>query len=92
MLFRSLGDTFKNALKSDAMAYLQTIGTSASSFSGNSAIIPCERYDLTFVAQAGASAELAGITLGKTEKDIFKKTKTKVDPPGAALCENIGKN
>ena len=85
-----LGDTFKKALQSDALAYLQTIGTSASSFSGNSSIIPCERYDLTYVVQVGASAELAGITLGKTEKDIWKKTKTKIDPPGAKLCENIG--
>ena len=78
-----LGDTFKKSLKSDAMVYLQTIGTSASSFSGNSAIIPCERYDLIFLAQMGVSAELAGISIGKTEKDIFRITKTKIDPPGA---------
>jgi len=85
-----LGDTFKKSLKSDAMMYLQTIATSASSFSGNSAIIPCERYDLIFLAQMGASAELAGISLGKTEKDIFRIAKTKIDPPGARECQNIG--
>lgn len=87
----NLGNTFKNALQSDAMAYIQAIGTSASSFSSNSAILPCERYDLTFVVQVGASAELAGLSLGKTSKDVLNKSKTKVDPPGATECENIGK-
>jgi hypothetical protein len=87
-----LAKLLKQTLSTDAAAYFQTIGTSASSFSGNSAISPCSRYDLTFVAQVGAGAELVGISLGKFNKDIWTKTLTKVDPPGMALCENIGKN
>jgi len=87
-----LGKLLKQTLSTDAAAYFQTIGTSASSFSGNSAITPCSRYDLTFVAQVGAGAELAGVSLGKLNKEIFKKTQTKVDPPGMKLCEDIGKS
>jgi hypothetical protein len=67
------------------------IGTSASSYSGMSAITPCARFDLSLVGQVGASAEVWGQTVGTTSKDIFKKSTTKVDPPGMKLCENIGK-
>lgn len=87
-----LGKLLKQTLSTDAAAYFQTIGTSASSYSGSASISPCSRYDLTFVAQVGAGAELAGTSLGKLNKDILKKTQTKVDPPGMALCENIGKS
>lgn len=86
-----LGQTFKNALSTDGAVYFQTIGTSASSFSGNSAITPCSRYDLTFVVQVGASAEAWGKSIGSVSKDIINKHKTKVDPPGMRLCEDIGK-
>ena len=86
-----LSQLLKQTLSTDAAAYFQTVGTSASSFTGNSAITPCSRYDLSLVAQVGASAELVGISLGKLNKDIYKKEMTKVDPPGMALCENIGK-
>ena len=81
----------KQTLTTDAAAYFQTVATSASSFSGSTSISPCSRYDLIFVAQVGAGAELAGVSLGKTNKDIYKKQDTKIDPPGMALCENIGK-
>ena len=87
-----LGQLLKQTLSTDAAAYFQTVGTSASSFSGSTSITPCSRYDLIFVAQVGAGAELAGVSLGKLNKDILKKQKTKVDPPGMALCENIGKS
>jgi hypothetical protein len=57
-----------------------------------SAISPCARFDLILVAQVGASAEVWGKSVGTTSKDIFKKSMTRVDPPGMRLCENIGKS
>jgi hypothetical protein len=87
-----LGDVFKNALSTDGAAYFQMIGTSASSYSGMSSITPCERYDLNLVAQVGASAEVWGQTYASASKEIFRKSMTRVDPPGMKLCENIGKS
>ncbi|HZQ96607.1 MAG TPA: hypothetical protein VFA67_16475 [Candidatus Sulfotelmatobacter sp.] len=87
-----LGQTFKNALSTSGAVYFQTVATSASSFSGNGSISPCSRYDLTFVAQVGASAQAWGQSVGTVSKEIFKKQVTKVDPPGMRLCENIGKS
>ena len=87
-----LGDTFKNALSTDGAAFIQMIGTSASSYSGMSAISPCARYDLNLVATVGASAEVWGKTFASTNKEIFRKGMTRVDPPGMRLCENIGKS
>ncbi|WP_348263423.1 hypothetical protein P8935_02445 [Telmatobacter sp. DSM 110680] len=87
-----LGDTFKNALSTDGAAFFQMIGTSASSYSGMSSISPCARYDLNLVAQVGASAEVWGKTYASTNKEIFRKGMTRVDPPGMRLCENIGKS
>ncbi len=87
-----LGDVFKNALSTDGAAYFQMIGTSASSFTGFSAISPCARYDLSLVGQVGASAEAWGQSVGTISKEVFRKGMTRVDPPGMKLCENIGKS
>lgn len=87
-----LGDVFKNALSSDGAVYFQMIGTSASSHTGMSAISPCSRYDLSLVGQVGASAEVWGKDVGTVSKEIFKKSMTRVDPPGMKLCEDIGKS
>jgi hypothetical protein len=87
-----LGDVFKNALSTDGAAFFQMIGTSASSFTGMSAISPCARYDLSLVGVVGASAEVWGKDVGTVSKEIFKKAITKVDPPGMRLCEDIGKS
>jgi hypothetical protein len=87
-----LGDIFKNALSTDGAAFFQMIGTSASSYTGMSAISPCSRYDLSLIGQVGASAEVWGKDVGTVSKEIFKKAVTKVDPPGMRLCEDIGKS
>lgn len=87
-----LGDVFKNALSTDGAAFFQMIGTSASSFTGFSAISPCSRYDLSLVGVVGASAEVWGKDVGTVSKEIFKKTMSRVDPPGMRLCEDIGKS
>jgi len=87
-----LSNVIKNALSTDGAAYFQMIATSASSYSGLSSITPCSRFDLNLVSQVGASAEVWGQSMGTTSKDIFKKSMTKVDPPGMKLCENIGKS
>ena len=87
-----LGKVFKNALSTEGAVYFQMIGTSASSFTGFSAISPCARYDLSLVGTVGASAEAWGESVGTISKEIFKKSITKVDPPGMKLCEDIGKS
>ncbi len=69
-----LGDVFKNALSTDGAAYFQMVGTSASSYTGMSAISPCARFDLILVAQVGASAEVWGKSVGTTfERDLQEK-------------------
>jgi len=87
-----LGDVFKNALSTDGAAFFQMVGTSASSFTGFSAISPCSRYDLSLVGVVGASAEVWGKNVGTLSKEIFKKSMSRVDPPGMRLCEDIGKS
>ena len=87
-----LGDVFKNALSTDGAAYFQMVGTSASSYTGMSAISPCSRYDLSLVGTVGASAEVWGKDVGTISKEIFKRSMTRVDPPGMRLCEGIGKS
>jgi hypothetical protein len=57
-----------------------------------SAISPCSRYDLSLVGQVGASAEVWGKEVGTVSKEIFKKSMTRVEPPGMRLCEDIGKS
>jgi hypothetical protein len=87
-----IGRTFQNALQTDGAVYFEMVGTSASSYTGMSAISPCARYDLSLVGMVGASAEAWGQKIGTANKDIFKKAITKVDPPGMRLCEDIGKS
>ena len=84
------GNTFANALKTDAAAYFQVVGTSASSFTGFSTVSPCARYDLNIVAGVGASAEAWGQSIGTVSKEVYRKAVTKIDPPGMRLCENLG--
>ncbi len=88
----NLGKTFQNALSTQGAVYFQIIGTSASSFTGFSTVSPCSRYDLNIVASVGASAQAWGQTIGALNKEIYRKDKTKIDPPGMKLCENIGKS
>jgi len=87
-----LGQTMQNALSTDGAAYVQLVGTSASSYTGTSVLTPCSRYDMNLVGSVGASAEVWGKSAVKVNKEIFRKSVTKVDPPGIPLCENIGKN
>lgn len=87
----SLGGTLKNALSTSGAATLQLIGTSATSYTGMSAITPCSRADLNLVGKIGVSAVAWGQSVGSLSKDIFRKEMTKVDPPGMKLCEDIGK-
>jgi hypothetical protein len=44
------------------------------------------------VGTVGASAEAWGASVGTVSKEIFKKSMTRVDPPGMRLCEDIGKS
>jgi hypothetical protein len=85
--------TFTNAtdvaLGSEATAYFEFVTTSGTSFSGMSAINPCSRSDISLSANVGASAEAFKASVGKTEKNIFKKKITVISPPGVPLCENV---
>ena len=87
----TLGGTLKNMLSTSGAATLQFIGTSATSYTGMSAITPCSRSDLNLVAKVGVSAVAWGETVGSLSKDIYRKDITKVDPPGMRLCESLGK-
>jgi hypothetical protein len=78
------------ALGSNATAYFEFITTSGTSFSGMSAFNPCSRSDITLSANVGASAEAFKASVGKTEKNIFKKQITHIEPPGVPLCESVG--
>jgi len=78
------------ALGSQATAYFEFTTTSGTSFSGMSAINPCSRSDITLSANVGASAEAFKVDVGKTEKNIFTKKITHIDPPGVPLCESVG--
>jgi hypothetical protein len=86
----TLGGALKNTLSTSAAATLQFVGTSASSYTGASVITPCSREDLNLVASVSVSAVAVGQSLGSSSKDIFKMGRSHVDPPGTALCENIG--
>jgi hypothetical protein len=79
------------ALGSDATAYFEFTTTSGTSFSGMSAFNPCSRSDITLSANVGASAEAFKVSVGKTDKNIFKKQITHIEPPGVPLCESVGK-
>jgi hypothetical protein len=60
------------------------------SFSGDSAILPCSRTDVTLVGTVGGSGEMLGQSLGESSKEIFRQVFSRVTPPGVKLCDQIG--
>jgi hypothetical protein len=78
------------AMKSDAAAYFEMVSSSGMSFTGMSAIAPCTRHDIHLWGKVGASAEAFGQDVAKSEKEIFRKDFTRIDPPGTHLCESVG--
>jgi hypothetical protein len=85
----TMGKAVENALKSDAAAYLEVVTSSAMTHSGMSVLVPCTRTDLHLYVKVGASAQAFGQSLGKAEKEIFRKDVKHVSPPGVKLCESI---
>jgi hypothetical protein len=79
-----------NVLKSDAAAYFEMVSSSGMSFSGDSAILPCSRTDVTLVGTVGGSGEMLGQSVGESSKEIFRQAFSRVTPPGVKLCESIG--
>ena len=79
-----------NVLKSDAAAYFEMVSSSGMRFSGDSAILPCSRTDVTLVGTVGGSGEMLGQSLGESSKEIFRQAFSRVTPPGVKLCESIG--
>jgi len=86
----SFADAADTALGSEATAYFEFITTSGTSFTGMSAINPCSRSDITLSANVGAAAQAFKASVGKAEKNIFKKSITHIEPPGVPLCESVG--
>ncbi len=80
------------ATKSDAAAYFEMVSSAGMSFTGISAITPCTRHDIHLWGKVGASAEAFGQDVGKSEKTIYEKEFTRIDPPGTKLCESVGKS
>jgi hypothetical protein len=58
--------------------------------SGMSAIAPCTRHDIHLWGTVGVSAQVMGMAVGQTSKNIYKKDFTRIDPPGNHLCESVG--
>lgn len=86
----SWGKAMKDAVASDATAYIELVTTSGMSHSGMSVLTPCTRTDLHVDVTVGVSAQVLGQSLGKSNKQVYEKDITEVDPPGAGLCESIG--
>ena len=72
------------------MAYFEMVTSAGMSFTGMSAIVPCTRHDIHLWGKVGVSAQLMGIAVGQTSKDIYKTDFTRIDPPGTKLCESVG--
>ncbi len=86
----TISKAIENATKSDAAVYFEFISSAGMSFTGISAITPCTRHDIHLWGRVGVSAEVFGQSMGKSEKDIFEKDFTRIDPPGTKLCEAVG--
>jgi hypothetical protein len=80
----------KSVTQSDATAFFEMVTSAGMSNSGMSAIAPCTRHDIHLWGKVGVSAQLMGIGVGSTTKDIYKKDFTRIDPPGNHLCESVG--
>jgi hypothetical protein len=80
----------KAMTQSDATAFFEMVTSSGMSFTGASAIVPCTRHDIHLWGKVGVSAQLMGMDMGATTKDIYKKDFTRIDPPGTKLCESVG--
>jgi hypothetical protein len=80
----------KSMTQSDATAFFEMVTSAGMSNSGMSAIAPCTRHDIHLWGKVGVSAQLMGIGMGQTTKDIYKKDFTRIDPPGNHLCESVG--
>jgi hypothetical protein len=75
-----------NAMKSDAMAYIQLITTAATAASGSSALFPCTRVELAITGSVGASAQAFGQQVGHVSKTILERKLAWSDAPGNTLC------
>jgi hypothetical protein len=76
-----------DAMKSDAMAYLQLVATNSVTNSGLSVITPCTHTELALSMSVGASAQAFGQEVGSVGKQVFERKFTRIDPPGTRLCE-----
>lgn len=85
-----ISKAIESATKSDAAAYFEMVSSAGMSFTGISAITPCTRHDIHLWGKVGATTEVFGIQLGKTEKEIYHKDFKRIDPPGTHLCETVG--
>ena len=85
-----ISKALENATKSDAAAYFEMVSSAGMSFTGISAITPCTRHDIHLWGKVGATTEVFGIQMGKTEKEIYRKDFIRIDPPGTHLCEAVG--
>ena len=80
----------KSVTQSDATAYFEMVTSAGMSNSGMSAIAPCTRHDIHLWGTVGVSAQVMGMAVGQTSKNIYKKDFTRIDPPGNHLCESVG--
>jgi hypothetical protein len=77
------------AMGSNAAAYLEFIASTGVSHSGSMVLSPCTRTDVHIKADVGASANALGQAVGTTQKTIFTKDFTRVEPGNDQLCKSL---
>ena len=71
------------AMKSNALAYIQLVTTNAVTNSGLSVITPCTHTDLAISVSVGAAAQAFGQkVVPRTGKTVFERKLTLIDPRG----------
>lgn len=77
------------AMGSEAAAYIELLTTAGMSHTGSTVMVPCIRTDVFLSAKVGVSAKAMGQSVGDVDKEIFKKTLTRVRPSENKLCNGI---
>jgi hypothetical protein len=87
----SAAATASNILASKADVFVQFITTEGVTHSPNETLAPCSKQEMKFTVQAGAEAQLMGLTPGAhTTTDLLSKTYTRWDP-ASDFCKSVGK-
>ena len=81
-----------NSLKSEGDLFVQLVSAAGVTRSGAMILVPCSKVDIKFIGQMGVNANLFGVEIGENKHtiDVFTKDFSRVNPPGAKPCADIG--